>query len=232
MRTRFWKRIIAISFVSVIAYTEARSTAKVDPSLLWGPYRPNVYFGIRPQIPESLLMGLMWAKTENDEFASQDLRHSCQHREGIDGYWWENYDPRTGGSQTIHDITNYIDIRTDFFKSMNEDAGQRWGARVSGTPRPDAPKDLEWLLVFYLGTEARDSDADSFLLCSETRDADSVGCYGNQSQLQDFSLQIRGLRNHAGKEQPGHTVSIRSDEVPGNGIWQAECESSHFLPLF
>lgn len=26
----------------------------------WGPYRPGLYFGVRPQIPDSLLMGLMW----------------------------------------------------------------------------------------------------------------------------------------------------------------------------
>jgi len=27
----------------------------------WGPYRPNLYFGVRPQVSETLLMGLMWA---------------------------------------------------------------------------------------------------------------------------------------------------------------------------
>lgn len=26
----------------------------------WGPYRPGLYFGVRPQIPDSVLMGLMW----------------------------------------------------------------------------------------------------------------------------------------------------------------------------
>lgn len=27
----------------------------------WAPYRPGLYFGVRPNIPETLLMGLMWA---------------------------------------------------------------------------------------------------------------------------------------------------------------------------
>lgn len=31
----------------------------------WGPYRPNLYFGVRPQIPETFLMGLMWASGES-----------------------------------------------------------------------------------------------------------------------------------------------------------------------
>lgn len=43
-----------------------------NQSLLWGPYRPNVYFGVRPRIPKSFMGGLMWSKV--DEF--QDVQHS------------------------------------------------------------------------------------------------------------------------------------------------------------
>ena len=40
--------------------------AKVsNESLLWGPYRPNLYFGVRPRIPKSLMTGLIWAKVDN-----------------------------------------------------------------------------------------------------------------------------------------------------------------------
>jgi mannosyl-oligosaccharide glucosidase len=35
-----------------------------NQSLLWGPYRPNLYFGVRPRIPKSLMAGLMWGKIE------------------------------------------------------------------------------------------------------------------------------------------------------------------------
>jgi mannosyl-oligosaccharide glucosidase len=31
-----------------------------NDSLLWGTYRPNLYFGTRPRIPESLMSGLLW----------------------------------------------------------------------------------------------------------------------------------------------------------------------------
>ncbi len=36
-----------------------------NASLLWGPYRPNLYFGVRPRIPKSLLTGLLWARVED-----------------------------------------------------------------------------------------------------------------------------------------------------------------------
>lgn len=43
-----------------------------NESLLWGPYRPNLYFGIRPRLPKSLMGGLMWSKVDN----FQDVQHS------------------------------------------------------------------------------------------------------------------------------------------------------------
>ncbi len=36
-----------------------------NQSLLWGPYRPNLYFGVRPRLPRSLMAGLMWAKVDS-----------------------------------------------------------------------------------------------------------------------------------------------------------------------
>jgi mannosyl-oligosaccharide glucosidase len=38
-----------------------------NASLLWGPYRPNLYLGIRPRMPESLIAGLMWGKFDEQE---------------------------------------------------------------------------------------------------------------------------------------------------------------------
>lgn len=36
-----------------------------NQSLLWGPYKPNLYFGVQPRIQESLSAGLMWAKVDD-----------------------------------------------------------------------------------------------------------------------------------------------------------------------
>ena len=35
-----------------------------NQSLLWGPYRPSLYFGVRPRMPESLMTGLLWGKID------------------------------------------------------------------------------------------------------------------------------------------------------------------------
>jgi mannosyl-oligosaccharide glucosidase len=35
-----------------------------NQSLFWGPYKPNLYFGVRPRLPESLWTGLMWGRLE------------------------------------------------------------------------------------------------------------------------------------------------------------------------
>jgi mannosyl-oligosaccharide glucosidase len=38
-----------------------------NASLLWGPFRPNLYMGIRPRLPDSLIAGLMWGKSDEME---------------------------------------------------------------------------------------------------------------------------------------------------------------------
>ena len=43
----------------------AENARRSNDSLLWGPYRPNLYFGVRPRIPKSLTTGLMWAKVDS-----------------------------------------------------------------------------------------------------------------------------------------------------------------------
>jgi mannosyl-oligosaccharide glucosidase len=43
-----------------------------NESLLWGPYRPNLYFGVRPRIPKSFMGGLMWSTVDN----FQDVQNS------------------------------------------------------------------------------------------------------------------------------------------------------------
>lgn len=34
-------------------------------TLLWGPYRPNLYFGVRPRIPKSVMTGLLWGAVDD-----------------------------------------------------------------------------------------------------------------------------------------------------------------------
>jgi hypothetical protein len=68
-----WSRILVcvMSVCSVaVAHSSVSSASRAtdEPASLvwtWGPYRPNLYFGIRPQVPKTLLLGLMWANGDN-----------------------------------------------------------------------------------------------------------------------------------------------------------------------
>ena len=62
---------IIVLVLSIVAFSGASSPTLEDferstnQSLLWGPYRPNLYFGVRPRLPDGLLMGLLWSKVED-----------------------------------------------------------------------------------------------------------------------------------------------------------------------
>lgn len=50
---------ISVALASILPITASNS------SLLWGTYRPNLYFGTRPRLPESVMTGLMWFDAAN-----------------------------------------------------------------------------------------------------------------------------------------------------------------------
>lgn len=65
---RLWKALLLgpLLLTSVCAQSSdeahlvATAGQAANASLLWGTYRPNLYFGTRPRIPESVMTGLMW----------------------------------------------------------------------------------------------------------------------------------------------------------------------------
>jgi Glycosyl hydrolase family 63 N-terminal domain len=121
-------------------------------SLLWGPYRPNLYFGLRPRLPKSLMTGLIWFGTQNYQsigrqyFSSPnnlqtdqgicctEARHACDQGDGLDSYTWTEYDAREGGIQVLKDSKNNVEITTEFLKIAGGDHGGSWAVRIKGTP--------------------------------------------------------------------------------------------------
>ena len=131
----------------------SESLNETDQSLLWGPYRPNLYFGIRPRLPQSLMTGLIWFSTTNYQsvqsvsslltqcmhFTFTDCcvlgsRHACEQDDGLDSYTWTQYDPREGGVQEIKDSQNNVKITTEFLKVPGGKNGGSWAARIRGEP--------------------------------------------------------------------------------------------------
>ena len=52
-----------------------------NDSLLWGTFRPNLYFGLRPRVPDSLMTGLMWFGTHDYQSAQRTSGCHCLREE-------------------------------------------------------------------------------------------------------------------------------------------------------
>src|SRR5438105_3248571 len=44
-----------------------------NQSLMWGPYNPSLYFGMRPRIPDSLFTGMLWSRVEDFQSPTQSM---------------------------------------------------------------------------------------------------------------------------------------------------------------
>lgn len=89
---------------------------KNNETLLWGPYRPQVYFGIKPRLPDSFIGGLMWTNVNEFRGMQNNFRHTCEQNDELEGYGWEEYDVRTGGNQVVRDKGNHIDLQMELRK--------------------------------------------------------------------------------------------------------------------
>lgn len=143
----------AVLLVAAQSAQQPLGSVPSNDSLLWGPYRPNLYFGVRPRIPKSLLTGLMWTNVDDFGWAQENFRHTCEQHAGMAGYGWEEYDARQGGREVIHDAGNKIDLTIDFVKRPGGSHGGSWAARVKGTLRDDAPPNLITTVLFYAGMD-------------------------------------------------------------------------------
>ncbi|EON61568.1 mannosyl-oligosaccharide glucosidase [Coniosporium apollinis CBS 100218] len=202
----------------------------LNQSLLWGPYRPNLYFGVRPRIPKSLMTGLLWARVEDFTTVQHNFRHTCEQHEGMAGYGWDEYDVRTGGRQTIHDAGNQIDLATEFVKIPGGDHGGNWGVRIRGIPREDAAPDLKTTVIFHASMEglgtlgvANEEQGTGF--------EGTVTLQGQTVELGEFRLDITDgpeTNRHPPSEHPSSLEKpldrtlVHSLQLPEDVLWQTK----------
>lgn len=202
-------------------------TLSSNESLLWGPYRPNLYFGVRPRIPKSLLTGLMWMNADDYVGAQNNFRHTCEQHAGMSGYGWEEYDTRTGGRQVIHDADNKIDLTIDFVKLLGGSQGGGWAARIAGTLRDDAPPNTVTSLLFYAGMEGLGELAFAHKP-QEQGIKGPVTIHGSTAELGDFDIEIvDGPDNTlpykihpSWDDKPLDATLTQSFVVPPDQIWR------------
>ncbi|KAF9566233.1 glycoside hydrolase [Agrocybe pediades] len=170
-------------------------STNANDTLLWGAYRPNLYFGLRPRIPQSLMTGLLWFGTQNYQ-AIGKTRHACDQGDALDSYTWTEYDTREGGVQVIKDSFNNVKITTEFLKVAGGDHGGSWAARVKGEPI-DKDKISRVSTIFYFGLEgmgglSMESEEDENGVTGE------IKLTGSTPQLDEFTIRVAdSAENHA-----------------------------------
>ncbi len=217
--------------------TSVFSKASND-TLLWGPYRPNLYFGIRPRLTNALTTSLLWGRAEDYQTMANTLRFTCEQHSGMDGYGWDVYDPRSGGVQTVRDRGNGIDLETSFVK-FDEPLGS-WAARIKGTVREDAEpgvgsqngvrENLKTSVIFTLGVVGVGSEAHP--VGAETGEGmgfeGDVTFEGQTMDLGDFQLTITApeANSHPSHKhesyqfKPLDRTLVHSVMVPQEALWQ------------
>lgn len=65
--------LLTIGIFSLVSADVLEQERATNRSLLWGPYKPNLYFGVRPRIPKSLSASLLWSRVE-DYASAQNSR--------------------------------------------------------------------------------------------------------------------------------------------------------------
>lgn len=211
--------------ISVASFATADYAKESEASLLWGPYRSNLYMGVRPRgIAHSLLTGLMWYNIDNYEGLNK-IRHACDTGDDMKGYGWERYDPRAGGTQVFHDTEQHLELTTEFVKNKE---GNAWAIRVKGVPHelPDG-SDRVTSIVFYAGLEG---SGNLNLLNSEDQKGISgdLKLKGKSPELGNFDLLITEGNNKHPKSshelaqmRPADRARHISLKVPDDNVWKA-----------
>lgn len=169
-----------------------------NDSLLWGPYRTSLYFGIRPRIPRSLLSGLMWYKVD-DYNGIGGIRHVYEQGDNMKKANWVSYDPRTGGRFVMKDQDCHINIVIDFAKSND---GKSWGVKIKAKPHKGY-ENVKTSFVWYSGLEG---------------EADGIDEYGNKNKERNGYIQLDNAKNAKGYAEPVKFSGI-SEEL---GLFELE----------
>lgn len=192
-----------------------------NASLLWGPYRSNLYLGVRPRIPQSLLTGLMWYNSDTFD-GIRDIRHQCDQADDIDGYGWLQYDPRLGGRQVIRDNGQRVNLTTEFLK--NDDGN--WILRVSGKPKNALVKTS---MVFYAGLEG-EGTLDLVSRLTKKGISGDVKLNGFSPDLGEFDITVTEPEGNSHpysthdieKQRPAKNSHYASLRVPDGKVWVAK----------
>ncbi|KAJ1900334.1 Processing alpha glucosidase I [Kickxella alabastrina] len=218
---------LAISVWTVAAASSSQAKldqahVKLDTELQWGTYRPNLYFGTRPRLPDSLLSGLMWFGLD-DQRNWQSIRHSCELGDNLDEYGYSRHNGRDFGEQTMRDGDQGVEIKSEFVKKVGENGGS-WAVRFTGRTLNEYTQGVA--LMYYFGLEGNGT-------MSMKIDEGVAKITGKTDDLGRFNIRIvpsadnkhppvpSSLRNIPGI-LTGQRISGIAIKAPKSDIWRAK----------
>ncbi|WFD02100.1 mannosyl-oligosaccharide glucosidase [Malassezia obtusa] len=181
------------------------AAAAADVGNVWGTYRPQVYLGLRPRVPESVLTGLAYigARSVNDV---QFLRHTTQDDDGVRYYRWTHHDGHAFGIQEIVDDALNYRLETSFVKSGSASQPGSWAVRVQGTVL-DESKPAALTLLYYLGRESSEAELELVV------ENDEPIVRGSHPALGEFALRL------GADGRKTHYAGLR---VPTDEVWRVK----------
>ncbi|CAH7690989.1 glycoside hydrolase [Phakopsora pachyrhizi] len=199
-----------------------------NQSLLWGTYRPNLYFGLKPRQPNSLMTGMIWFGTDDySSFARS--RHTCEQGDELGGYGYDKHDGRNFASHFLRDELNNLDLKIQFLKTPGGDHGGSWGMRIIGdsldTSKPSRISLINYFGLDGLGTFQLDSNEDE-----EGIDDPVITLTGSSTQLGDFKIRIQDSPTNPPIHQGRHSedfgdklknTQFLGSQVPSGSVWKA-----------
>eukprot|EP00904_Undaria_pinnatifida_P001887 jgi/Undpi1/1169/HiC_scaffold_10.g04631.m1 len=114
-----------------------------NASMLWGTYRPGVYFGFKTRtFPVAITGGLMWHGGDG-RAGVEALRHECSEGDGLGPYGWVEHDGVSYGKQEVVDNRAGVRLVTSMVKpaqlvghdhDVDGDSGVHLASRVEVFP--------------------------------------------------------------------------------------------------
>ncbi|GAA6008227.1 hypothetical protein JCM11491_001936 [Sporobolomyces phaffii] len=211
---RFGSLVVAATTLTATAFGHGEaseseaSLGSSNDSLLWGTYRPNLYFGLRPRLPASLLTGLMWFGAQDYQGFAK-MRHACDQGDGL-VYTFVEHDGRSAGKEVIKDQLNNVQLTASFLKVPSSSPGGSWAVRIEGKPLEDG-RMSRISLINYFGNDGPLGSLDLENLDEEDGIEGDVKLRGTTNGLGDYTIRIS---NHAtnGEITPGP----HADDFPGH----------------
>ncbi|CAI2190994.1 5523_t:CDS:10, partial [Funneliformis geosporum] len=211
-----------------ILHQRASVLAASNQSLLWGTYRPNLYFGTKPRLPESLLTGLMWFGIEHMS-SFKHIRHACDQEDELDEYSFKKHDGRNFAIQTLSDSKNNVKLKTELLKIPGGNHGGEWAIRISGNPINDKePSRIS--ILYYFGLEG-DGSIELVNSLNKMGLDNPVELKGETPELGKFSIKILNDPNNKMPTNipPGIPASTDLSKiqywghlVPDGDVWRAK----------